>query len=68
MCRTWLAVLPLAVLVAAGCLAPQPVLADLGVVVDAVGGVALDDQAPLAAIRRAITRPAQHAAAPLAAR
>ncbi|OGQ26201.1 MAG: hypothetical protein A2138_17890, partial [Deltaproteobacteria bacterium RBG_16_71_12] len=44
------------------------VLADLGVVVDAVGGVALDDQAPLAAIRRAITRPAQHAAAPLAAR
>ena len=29
MCRTWLAVLPLAVLVAAGCLAPQPAPADL---------------------------------------
>lgn len=52
--------------------APWPdvehVLADLGVVVDAAGGVALDDHAPLAAVRRLITRPAAPTAAPLAAR
>lgn len=41
------------------------VLAELGVVVDGAGSVTLDEQAPLADIRRAITQPT---AAPLAAR
>lgn len=52
--------------------APWPdverLLAELGVVVDAMGAVALDDHAPLAAVRRAITLPAERAPAPLAAR
>ncbi|MCC7072477.1 MAG: hypothetical protein IT383_14205 [Deltaproteobacteria bacterium] len=44
------------------------VLAELGVVVDGAGTVTLDERAPLAGIRRAITRPTVAGLAPLAAR
>ena len=46
----------------------EPTLARLGVSVDPLGTLSLDDQAPLAAVRRAITRPAPGAVPPLAAR
>lgn len=46
----------------------EPTLARLGVSVDPLGTLTLDDQAPLAEVRRAITRPAGGAVRPLAAR
>lgn len=46
----------------------EPLLARLGVVIEPMGGVTLDDGAPLAAIRRAITQPAARGTAAFATR